>query len=502
MSGHGGPLRGMLSAARNLEFEGRFGRMFKGLPIATYGKTDVETTENLKALGARMESDDGPSDGADPEESAIPSLYTYLAQFIDHDLTLGPEGSFQKIRDPWALVDFRTAAFDLDCVYGRGPGDQPFLYDGSKLLLGGELHGGTGPAFDLPRNSAKPARALIGDPRNDENVIISEVQGLFLRFHNHLIDKGMSFHEAQVETQRHYQWVMLYDFLPRIVNADVLDGLKTNGEYDAGKIEFYKPKYYPFMPIEFSTAAYRFGHSMVRPGYRINDAHLLPLFDVVTGVDLRGKQAMDPSFGIDWARFIDSEDRAFDGAVGTPERLRRLQFAYKIDTSLVNPLAHLPENVADNPPPSLAKRNLVRSFDFGLPSGQVLANRMGVKILDEGQIVIGKATGEDTLTPIADINKIFEGNCPLWPYILAEAIAYQTSPVVKGAPGDGKIVTPQLGPVGGRIVAEVFLGLMFADTKSLLGRDRDPDWVPMGGADFKLKDFVTFAAPAVRTVGA
>src|ERR1041385_5576191 len=121
------------------------------------------------ALGEQMESDpDDPKDGADEEESGIPALYTYLAQFMDHDLTFGPEGSFQKQRDPDALVDFRTPAFDLDCVYGRGPGDQPYIYDGDKFFAGDSLTGGTAGATDLLRNP-KNGRAIIGDPRNDEN---------------------------------------------------------------------------------------------------------------------------------------------------------------------------------------------------------------------------------------------------------------------------------------------------------------------------------------------
>src|SRR5213079_2810653 len=119
--------------------------------------------------------------GKDDEESGIPALYTYLGQFIDHDITFDPASSLQKQNDPDALTDFRTPAFDLDNVYGRGPSDQPYLYDdGPTFLLGDKIGGGGDPnARDLPRNNATPARALIGDPRNDENTIISQLQGLF-----------------------------------------------------------------------------------------------------------------------------------------------------------------------------------------------------------------------------------------------------------------------------------------------------------------------------------
>src|SRR5262249_52388661 len=150
---------------------------------ATYGHTDDESRAALIKLGELMTADfDGPKDGNDAEESGIPALYTYLAQFIDHDITFDPMSSLIKHNDPDALTDFRTPAIDLDNVYGRGPSDQPYMYDGgSKFLLGKPLANG---APDLPRNGANPSRALIGDPRNDENSIVSQLQSLFLRFHN------------------------------------------------------------------------------------------------------------------------------------------------------------------------------------------------------------------------------------------------------------------------------------------------------------------------------
>ena len=501
MSSHGSPLRGLMSTGRSQTFEGRFGRLFRALPPASYGNTDTETETNLKALGTAMEARrDDPFDGTDPEESGIPALYTYFGQFIDHDLTFGPEGSFQKQRDPDALLDFRTPAFDLDCVYGRGPGDQPYLYDGDKFLLGTAIGGGGDTkAADLPRNQADPARALIGDPRNDENVIVSQLQGLFLRFHNRLLadHQGMSFEQAQLQMQRHYQYVILNDFLPRIVDAGVLNELKTQRLFDQHKLRFYHPKHTPFMPIEFSTAAYRFGHSMIRPSYRLNGNGDLPLaiFADSQDQDLRGKHAMDPKRGIDWGRFVDIDTRPYDGAKGSPEQKGRLQFAYRIDTSLVNPLAVLPPNVATGIL-SLAQRNLLRSFALGLPSGQAVARAMHQPVLHDDQILIGKAVdvpdpGEEP-KPIAAINQgIFKGNCPLWTYILAEAMQHKADVTIPVTGGPATVKTPRLGPVGGRIVAEVFLGLMFGDSSSLLRSD--PAWVPATSANYTLKDFVRYA---------
>ena len=129
MSGkHGKPLRGLMSTKTSPLFQGYFGRMFGNLPGANFGCTDAETIANLTSLADKMVAGfDEPFDGVDAEESGIPALYTYLGQFIDHDITFDPSGMAQKRKDPDALVDFRTPAFDLDNVYGRGPDDQPYL---------------------------------------------------------------------------------------------------------------------------------------------------------------------------------------------------------------------------------------------------------------------------------------------------------------------------------------------------------------------------------------
>src|SRR5690242_2020466 len=152
---HGKPLRGLMSTPSSQLFQGRFGRMFRRLPAAKYGATEKASRDALMTLGTMMiAAADPPKDGFDAEESGIPALYTYLGQFIDHDITFDPVSTLVAHKDPNALTDFRTPAFDLDNVYGRGPGDQPYLYDGgSKFLLGDALNNG---APDLPRNNAKP----------------------------------------------------------------------------------------------------------------------------------------------------------------------------------------------------------------------------------------------------------------------------------------------------------------------------------------------------------
>jgi hypothetical protein len=488
---HAKEVRGLTGAVRSPIFQGRFGRIFRGLPAASFGSDERGNLENLKALARAMVAapePEGPKDGKDTEESGIPSLYTYFGQFIDHDLTFDPVSSLQRQNDPNALTDFRSPAFDLDCVYGRGPDDQPYLYAAdNRFLLGNPLTGGApngAKARDLPR--AQNRRAIIGDPRNDENAIVSQLQGLFLKFHNlKVVEPGKSFEQVQQLVRFHYQYVILNDFLPRIVHADVLDALKTNGKFDDGKLKIYHWRNNPFMPVEFSAAAYRFGHSMVRPGYRINDAHLLSIFPGLVGF-----QAVQRGRGLDWGRFIDIDTRSdFDDE-------NRLQLAYRIDTSLVDPLGNLPPQVAVNPS-SLAERNLQRGWRLGLPSGQDVARAMGVTPLKDEQILLGKAEDapQDPLIDILHVpgvaREVFEDNCPLWTYILAEAMHFRVPVRIPVTEPNRRVNTPQLGPVGGRIVAEVFLGLMFGDEKSLLNLDRN--WTPPGNPGYKLKDFVKFA---------
>ena len=195
-----------VNATRSSLSQGRFGRMFRNLPPARFGTTEADNIANLSALADAMTASfDNPFNGPDPEESGIPALYTYFGQFIDHDITFDPVSLLTKAQDPDGLVDFRTPALDLDNVYGRGPGDQPYMYDKLKFRPGVALKGqGVADATDLPRFAG---RALIGDPRNDENSIVSQLQGLFLRFHNRMVDDnpGLSFNAIQQGIRFHYQ---------------------------------------------------------------------------------------------------------------------------------------------------------------------------------------------------------------------------------------------------------------------------------------------------------
>jgi len=523
---HGTGVRGLNLPRGSVLFEGAFGRIFRALPAADFGATDGESETNLKTLGnAMVSTPDDPKDGADPEESGVPALFTYLGQFIDHDITFDPASSLQKQDDPDGLVDYRTPKFDLDNVYGRGPDDQPYLYDLSngadkaKFLFGKKLTGAPAispEAHDLARNGANPARAIIGDPRNDENLIVSQLQTLFLRFHNRLIDSGLGFKDAQRSMRFHYQWMLITDFLVKLVNKETLHSVfphLASGKSiadDPPVLEFYAPKNEAFMPLEFSVAAYRFGHSMVRPGYRLNDddstlLRIFPPLNKPNDPSLRGFRPPRDNWGIDWGRFIDIDTRANgvmlddNGKINGKdpsdkqknEMKHRLQLAYRIDSSLVNPLGGLPTDIADQIFPSLAVRNLLRGWRLRLPTGQAVARAMGVPVLDK--ILIGKFEDEVDATDINDLKDakgkpvtVFVDNCPLWTYCLAETKNFTT-------PGLFGVKTKQLGHVGGRIVAETFAGLLTEDRQSFF--TQDPRWTPTitKGKAFGLKEFVNFA---------
>ena len=518
MSTQHGTLQRGLDSTRSHLSQGRFGRMFRALPAAGFGADERTNMANLHVLAEAMKAPAGdvPKDGTDDEESGIPALYTYFGQFLDHDITFDPVSSLTQMNDPDGLVDFRTPAFDLDGLYGRGPDDQPYMYDkrdktkAGQFLLGDPLTGTSdAQAQDLLRNGAQE-RAIIGDPRNDENAIVSQLHGLLQRAHNRLMEKHKDFEVARQQLRFHYQYVIVHDFLERIIKAPVLEHLKADDDFgikrfSKSKLKFFKWDNLPFMPTEFSVAVYRLGHSMVRPGYRLNDGVApIPTFAGPTHASLGGFRKMTPDRAIDWGRFVDTDLREYgDDSGSTPVNKKRLQLAYRLDTSLVNPLAHLKAaGVVSDDPPSLAERNLLRGWRFGLPSGQDVARYMGVTPLTDTQIKIGKhgGTGSDTPKPISTLGvAAFEGNCPLWTYILAEAMHNATDiapPVlVGGVAGVRKISTPQMGEVGGRIVAEVFLGLLFGDNSSYL--TLHPKFVPkIGGVettDFKLRDLVNFA---------
>ncbi len=541
-AGHGS-LRGADSPNSSSQFEGFFGRMFRTLPAAVFSEDDLMALARAMTADAEVVKDssgkplrdkDGhlipkatPETELDDEENlGIPAGYTYLGQFIDHDITFDPASSLQQQNDPEALVDFRTPRLDLDSLYGRGPADQPYMFepDGLHFRLGEDLsrNGKRTNAKDLPRINR---RAIIGDKRNDENVIVSQLQGVFLQFHNAIADRlkdqapdhePPAFEDVQRLVRWHYQWVVLHDFLPRIAGEDMLHKVLPHLEskqsiYDCEpQLRFFSWKNTPFMPIEFAAAVYRFGHSMVRPIYRLNTelgnnaskdqkdrgvAGRQFIFGALRNESLNGFRDFPPVWAIDWRLFFE-----FDRKLDDPGNLGpgRIQPAYKIDSSLVNPLAFLPEFSeasqdgdfemdADGHPKSkpheiaiLALRNLLRGLRMGLPSGQTVARYMDIDPIPDEDLKVGKATvdGLQDNKPLTELGASFNDNAPLWFYILAEA-QHEWAKAAEAHEGDETAknsIPVKLGPVGGRIVTEVLVKLMLGDRFSFLSQW--PGWTP------------------------
>src|SRR2546430_2969 len=228
---HGSELRGLSAVSRSPLFEGRFGRMFRTLPPL------LSDDKDLEALAHEMVEPEptGEEDTAG-DNPAIPAGFTYFGQFVDHDLTFDPTSQLQRDNDPDALVDFRTPRFDLDSVYGRGPDDQPFLYenDGVHLLIGKNKAG----EEDLPRNGK--GRALLGDARNDENLIVSGLALGLLKYHNRVVDTPplatlpaeKRFDEGRRIVRWHYQWAGRHAFPSRILPEAVAKEIHALAERD------------------------------------------------------------------------------------------------------------------------------------------------------------------------------------------------------------------------------------------------------------------------------
>lgn len=491
---HGQADAGVITPQSTFYEQGRFGRMFPTLPPFSADTPTIRAALlELGRPGGLMDAGDDESDPValitDPAKSAHnpnnPTLtagMTFLGQFLDHDMTFDPTSSLARAQDPESIRNFRIPALDLDSVYGGGPGVSPHLYDqsvdnGRTTFLVEEIPGseavclGGARRHDLPRNSQNVA--LIADPRNDENLVVSQLQLAMLRFHNRVVTDVMAsigatltpeevFTEAQRIVRWHYQWMVVHEFLSKTAGAQVVKSVLTKGR------RFYAWRNDPYIPVEFSVAAYRFGHSQVRPSYRANFGTSATdpaqqffglIFDPSSPPpdpdDLRGGCRAPRRF-IDWQTFFDFGD----GRV-RPNKL--------IDSTLSSPLFAL-MGMASGTPASLAQRNLLRNLTMRLPSGQSVARAMKAPRL--------KAADLADLEPL-DLHE----RTPLWFYVLREAAVL----------ADGH----HLGPVGGRIVAEVFIGLLEGDDTSYLVQD--PEWTPTYGSDdtFGITDLLRAAGVVV-----
>ena len=409
--------------------EARFGLMFKDLP-------PFAPTDGLLLWLAQSMNDQKPpltdvalSDVA-ADNPGIPAGYVYFGQFVDHDMTLDKTPLGNQLQDPMAMRNYDTPWFDLGSIYGKGIQGSPTLYDPARPgYLRLWHHDGL---VDLPRDDVGAAH--LGDPRNDENLIVAQLHTVFIRLHNKFMDQGMSYAQARRQTRWHYQWLIVNDYLPRIVGRDVVNGLIRR----EGTIKYtgtlYRPTHpeNPYMPIEYSGAAYRYGHSMIRAEYEMQDGHTVPIFGPDGFEDLRGNRPIPANLWCDWNYFFE-----VPGLEPPDDR----NMARLIDTQISLPLYTLPSTVVVPTTKAiiaLAERNLLRGKRLGLPCGQDVARAMGITPLTNEQLGLRQPG--------------WGGKAPLWFYVLKEAEI-----VNRGR---------KLGPVGGRIVAETILGIMALDPES------------------------------------
>ena len=450
-----------------------FGRIFPDLPPFAENGDDVKAALRVVGRpGGIMDAKDDLSAGpallitdeslqqVNRNNPTHTAGTTFVGQFLDHDITFDATSPLGVPTEPQDARNSRVASLDLDSVYGGGPSVSPQLYqseDRAKLLIesGGLFE-------DVPRNP--DGAAIIADPRNDENLVISGLQAAFIIFHNKMVDlvrerrlanprdANAGFNAARNQTRWHYQTMILTQFLPQVVGQGLVDDVLRNGR------RFFRPAMNQgFMPVEFQTGAYRMGHSMVRPSYRANFTGQpagkpnAPEFfgfvfdpaqeDVPDSEDLRGGSRA-PRRYIGWPTFFDFGD----GTVRTNKI---------IDTKISTPLFRLPlfAIASGDPPTSLAERNLLRHITWSLPSGQALAEKMGAPVVTPAELAE---------TGIGDIFPAFLESTPMWFYVLHEAFVQ----------AEGHT----LGPVGGRIVAEVIIGLLQVDPSSVVGRN---GWRPL-----------------------
>ena len=449
----------------------RFGRMFDLPPLYT-------SSNSLKALGAKG----GPMDGGvnGNRTDTVDVGHIFFGQFVDHDITLDVTSSLSSVSDPRDTGNVRTPTLDLDCIYGMGPEANPYLYHASgdfagvKLLTGAD---GTGinqdPMLamdDLVRSSA--GTAIIGDPRNDENRVISQLQLAMIRFHNNVVDtlhgapgntlagKELFEHARQLVTW-HYQWVVIHDYLVKLCGKAVVSDILGKGR------KFYcADNGVPYIPVEFSAAAYRFGHSMIPQKIQIRQGQsALELFGALLG---RGfAPVTDERAVVDWHELVET-------SAG-----RNVQKAETLDSKMASDLLELPFIPASDIQ-SLATRNLLRGQSFLLPSGEGLAQAMGRDAVEVEAV-------SDAAKAIAGAGIDLSSGTPLWFYLLVEAetVGRETTPGSFDR-GEG------LGPVGARIVAETIIGLCELDSRAFAAVNRN--WDPSAGVGVTtLGEMLTYA---------
>jgi len=460
-----------------------------------------DTVAALRELG-RVMADPGDTT-TESLDSGIPAIYTYFGQFIDHDITARTDrdtdvsflGRNEPVvhRDPDNVVaslrNGRRPQLDLDSVFAEGPAlagtgtggtitprsQSQMLYNEHFELVTFEDSG----RRDLPRDEHRSA--IIPDERNDENLNISQLQFAFLKFYNRVYDEQPNSHSDKQKYIRArqlvrwaYQYVVVHDYLKTVCDPNVVDETLANGprfiSSTAGRGD-------TFMPLEFSTAAFRFGHSMIRPAYQPNSGQApIDIMDLLgfAAKDIyfdAGDNHLKQTFEIDW------EFYARGGS--------NVQFARKIDTRIAHGLGSLPLGSRQTDPvlSHLARSNLLRAYNLSIPTGQAICDAFGVFPLTPNEII----DGEDTNIRDVIEASYFHHRTPLWYYVLRESVVQQQG--------------EKLGEIGSRLVAETIIGLLKQDPNSYINnqtdsavKDKAIDVKPgAGGRINELTDILKFA---------
>jgi hypothetical protein len=418
-----------------------------------------ETIENLTHLAFSMLKGDDFSPIPRRHWKIDPPLagYTYFGQFIDHNLTEDDTAIRDAgKREPWETVNYRGPWLNLSGIYNpsydQGRWKELYQSDGVSFRLGKPTQGKSEP-FDLPLN--REDYPVIADERNNENVIVRQIHVMFLKLHNLAIKQLRRDHpnlpDRQLFAQARdlvcwqYQYLVRHDFLAKVCDPGIFEELVTNNA--ASSIDWTGGF---SIPVEFAQAVLRFGHSMVRPDYGLNASGRVPLEDLLCG----GKQgALKPEEAVHWPTLLTGKETAMRFDTGIASVLFGLQ-SKDIHSYVDTPMPHFPH--------ALPVRTLIRGAKSRLPTGQDVATRMDVPIVQP--VMECGEVGE----PIYDPGKYLRtlgliDETPLWYYILLEAEVNQR----------GKC----LGEVGSRLLIETVNGALWKDPDSYIRRF-GPDWTP------------------------
>ena len=465
-----------------------FGTMFPQLSPFHY--SDQAAADLAATMENRTPDRPGTDRGTSDDSATLPSEYTYLGQFIDHNLDFDETSQPTAGVNPSSLMNFESFRFDLNNLFGGGPAVDPQLYasDHKHLLVSGTLGTpqadgfptvtGNGGVFDLARNPTT-GQALLVEPRDDENQIISQITAAFIAFYNDFVNRGDSYVTAHQLTEDYYQEIVLTDVLPAFVGQSTINQYLHVGAN--GKVNVNTPNLpdASFTPIEFSVGAYRFGHGLVRNNYHINDVAPLTTDtdDNVAIFDLNNFQRGDLSGGaplpgpnlsgvstctstslctqpnpaghqIEWKYFVP----ALDASASDPG----INFARQTQPTISPALFNLPaEAIAGctdaaspvcNGSGDLVSRDLARGNYDGLASGQAIARALGCPVIPAASI-----------NPTHDA--VFNAGTPLLYYVLVEA----------------KKAGAVLGCVGKSIVAQTFVRVLWDTRNSILRTNFRPD---------------------------